>query len=228
MRLRLLGLMVLLSVAGKVHAYNYPIRIVYPVENQIISGLSGIRVDVSSGVQVSRVEFGMENGKVLGTDYSSPFYYSLDTAKLSDGFHLVSARAFNASGSEVEFRYTVVYVRTYGGSSTSCNVLTSEIRNYTGSSIGGGLWGRNLGSAGFSANASPVSSWQTLDAARSSSFGLTFALQDYGSRAVNVTCQAEVPAGTNGCPKAGLNAVVNVLGPGTPGGYPSCYIWVAK
>jgi Glycosyl hydrolase family 26/Bacterial Ig domain len=72
------------------------IATISPTAGQTVSGKVAWEIGVVSGAP-SKVEFSVD-GSVVWTDASAPFAGSLDTAKLSNGSHVLSATAYGAKG----------------------------------------------------------------------------------------------------------------------------------
>ncbi len=75
---------------------NLPyINIITPSNNTTVSGLVNIRVDASSSLGISRVEFYI-NGTLVSTDFSYPYEYTWDTLNSSGGDYVVSVIAYDS------------------------------------------------------------------------------------------------------------------------------------
>lgn len=68
-----------------------------PLGGSTVSGLTGVDVSASDNVGVTRVELRV-NGSTIATDTGSPYQFSWDTTKLSNGTATVVAYAFDAAG----------------------------------------------------------------------------------------------------------------------------------
>ncbi|HWO84680.1 MAG TPA: glycosyl hydrolase [Solirubrobacterales bacterium] len=76
-----------------------------PTAGQTLSGKVAWEIGVVSGAP-SKVEFSID-GSVVWTDTGAPFAGSLDTAKLADGPHVLSATAYGAKGVKATAKVTV-------------------------------------------------------------------------------------------------------------------------
>lgn len=68
-----------------------------PLSGSTVSGLTGVNVSASDNVGVTRVELRV-NGSTIATDTVSPYQFSWDTTRLSNGAATVVAYAFDAAG----------------------------------------------------------------------------------------------------------------------------------
>ncbi len=68
-----------------------------PLGGSTVSGLTGVDVSATDNVGVARVELWV-NGSIIATDTVSPYQFSWDTTKLSNGTATVVAYAFDAAG----------------------------------------------------------------------------------------------------------------------------------
>lgn len=69
----------------------------YPANNATVSGTVAITASASDNIGVSRVEFYV-NGVLQGTDTSTPYTYSWNTAALAAGSYTLMTRAYDAAG----------------------------------------------------------------------------------------------------------------------------------
>jgi hypothetical protein len=76
-----------------------------PTAGQALGGKVAWEIGVVSGAP-SKVEFSVD-GSVVWTDASAPFAGSLDTAKLANGSHVLSATAYGAKGVKATTKVTV-------------------------------------------------------------------------------------------------------------------------
>jgi hypothetical protein len=76
-----------------------------PIAGQTVSGTVSWQIGVVSG-SPSKVEF-LVDGSVKGSDSSAPFAYSLDTTKLANGSHVLSATAYGSRGVKATTQVTV-------------------------------------------------------------------------------------------------------------------------
>jgi hypothetical protein len=81
------------------------IATIRPTGGQTLGGKVAWEIGVVSGAP-SKVEFSID-GSVVWTDASAPFAGSLDTAKLTDGSHALSATAYGAKGVKATTKVTV-------------------------------------------------------------------------------------------------------------------------
>ncbi|HEX3042925.1 MAG TPA: glycosyl hydrolase [Solirubrobacterales bacterium] len=86
---------------------------VKPGEGQTVSGTVAWEVAVQSGTP-SKVEFAVD-GAVKFTDGSAPFGGSLDTARLTNGTHSLSATAYGSRGAKGSTRVTVTVANSGTG-----------------------------------------------------------------------------------------------------------------
>jgi chitodextrinase len=73
------------------------VAITSPLPNSVVKGTVSILASASDRVGVSKVEFLLDGTKLLATDSSSPYSYSLSTGSYPDGVHTLSARAWDAA-----------------------------------------------------------------------------------------------------------------------------------
>jgi len=73
------------------------VSITDPIDGSVVKGTIYIRADATSTVGIDRVEFYIEN-KYLGSDYSSPYSYSLSTTDYPDGTYTITAKAYDNDG----------------------------------------------------------------------------------------------------------------------------------
>jgi hypothetical protein len=76
-----------------------------PTSGQTLGGAVAWQIGIASGLP-SKVEFSVD-GSVEGSDASAPFGYTLDTTKLSNGSHTLSATAYGAKGVKATTKVTV-------------------------------------------------------------------------------------------------------------------------
>jgi len=76
-----------------------------PAEGATVSGQIAWQVSVLAGAP-SKVEFAVD-GVAKSTDTSAPFTFGLDTTKLSNGSHALSATAYGAKGAKAGTKVTV-------------------------------------------------------------------------------------------------------------------------
>jgi chitinase len=69
----------------------------YPANNASVSGTVALTASASDNVGVSRVEFYV-NGALQGSDTSTPYTCSWNTASLAAGSYTLTARAYDAAG----------------------------------------------------------------------------------------------------------------------------------
>lgn len=74
------------------------VAITSPASNQKASGTMSLAATVSAGAGVSTVQFSLDGQNLGSTLTGAPYALSLDTAKLSNGSHTVSATASDALG----------------------------------------------------------------------------------------------------------------------------------
>jgi hypothetical protein len=68
-----------------------------PSEGTSVSGSVNLAATATDNTGVSRVEF-YDNTTLIATDTSSPYSVSWDSTKVTNGSHLISARAYDAAG----------------------------------------------------------------------------------------------------------------------------------
>ena len=73
------------------------VSITFPINNQNVSGTINIQADAQDDVGIDRVEFYID-GQLVGSDASLPYSYSWDTNIVSNGPHMILAKAFDVSG----------------------------------------------------------------------------------------------------------------------------------
>lgn len=72
------------------------VSITAPSNNASISGTVNVTANASDNVGVAKVEF-YADGSLKSTDTASPYAYSLDTTKLSNAMHQLTAKAYDAA-----------------------------------------------------------------------------------------------------------------------------------
>jgi hypothetical protein len=96
---------VLFEIVGKNDSGNQPdttppiVNLTSPVANSLISGFTQLIATSSDNVQMKKVEF-LVDGNIVGQDTSiadTTYSFNLDTNTLTNGSHLISARATDAS-----------------------------------------------------------------------------------------------------------------------------------
>jgi fibronectin type 3 domain-containing protein len=68
-----------------------------PTENATVSGIVNVNATASDDTGVVKVDF-YDNSTLLGSDTSSPYGVTWDTAKVPGGEHLITAKAYDAAG----------------------------------------------------------------------------------------------------------------------------------
>jgi hypothetical protein len=102
-----------------------------PANGSTVSGTITVQASASDNVGVSRVELYVD-GSLAGTDSTSPYSFSWNTASVPNGSHGLQTRAYDAAGNT--------------GSSSVVNVTVSN---------GGGGGGELIVNGGFEGSASP-------------------------------------------------------------------------
>ncbi|MEX2647288.1 MAG: S8 family serine peptidase [Gaiellaceae bacterium] len=102
-----------------------------PANGATVSGTITVSASASDNVGVTRVELFVD-GSLAGTDTSSPYSFSWNTASVADGSHGLQTRAYDAAGNV--------------GSSSVVNVTVSN---------GGGGGGELISNGGFEGSSSP-------------------------------------------------------------------------
>lgn len=88
----------------EVYIYGYKITdstpptvsISSPLNNSFVSGTTAVQANAADNVAVLKVEFYIDNALVL-TDQKSPYSYSWDTTKYTDGLHTIKATAYDTN-----------------------------------------------------------------------------------------------------------------------------------
>jgi len=88
-------------------------RLDEPWPGRILSGTVPLTAGVANLKTVGKVEF-LVDGTVKETDSTAPFAATLDTAKLADGAHEVTLKAYDASGKQAAAQTTKVFVCNQG------------------------------------------------------------------------------------------------------------------
>jgi len=81
--------------------------ITYPANNRNVSGTVAITASATDNVGVTRVEFYV-NGLLRGTDTSTPYTYSWNTASQAAGSYTLMTRAYDAAGNVGQSENVVV------------------------------------------------------------------------------------------------------------------------
>jgi chitodextrinase len=68
-----------------------------PAEGASVTGSVAVTATATDNTSVGRVEF-YDNTTLIGTDTSSPYSVSWDTSKVTNGSHLITAKAYDAAG----------------------------------------------------------------------------------------------------------------------------------
>ena len=100
---------VAVSKTGKIGCLGAPptdttpptISVIYPIENDTLSGTEQFRVSASDNVGVTEVQYKI-NGAPFGDPVTTPFRISIDTTGFTDDDYYVSAIAKDAAGNETE------------------------------------------------------------------------------------------------------------------------------
>jgi hypothetical protein len=71
-----------------------------------VTGIAAVDVSASDNVGVSKVEL-YANGTLVGTDTTSPYNFSWDTTKATNGSATLAAKAFDAAGNTTTASVTV-------------------------------------------------------------------------------------------------------------------------
>jgi len=90
-----------LSEESEVDTINPEIAITNPSSGETVSGTVDFKVSASDNVGISSVQFSVDN-EAVSSDDSEPFSYSIDTSKLSDGEHTLTAEAIDTSGNSAK------------------------------------------------------------------------------------------------------------------------------
>ena len=83
------------------------IEITNPVDNSTVSATATIQASVDSTLEISKVEFYLDD-TLLGEDTSSPYSYDWDTTSESDGPHTIKVTAYNIQSTTAEAEISVV------------------------------------------------------------------------------------------------------------------------
>lgn len=73
------------------------VAIAAPLSSSTVSGLTPVNISASDNVGIAKVELRV-NGSLLATDTTSPFGFSWDTTRVSNGMASLEARAYDAAG----------------------------------------------------------------------------------------------------------------------------------
>ncbi|MHA1718377.1 MAG: Ig-like domain-containing protein [Promethearchaeota archaeon] len=82
------------------------ISITSPNDQDTVSGTVSITVDASDNVGVTKVQCNIDGG-TWTDDTTSPYEFSWDTTAVSDGSHIINARAYDAAGNYADDSITV-------------------------------------------------------------------------------------------------------------------------
>ena len=104
------------------------VSITSPTQGQTVSGSITIAATASDNVGVTMVEVWIDSGTAT-PDTTSPYSWSLDTTKLSNGNHTATARAWDAAGNSATTPARTFNVQNGGGGGGSMN--ESEPNNST-------------------------------------------------------------------------------------------------
>lgn len=85
-----------------------------PAAGATVSGTITVAASASDNVAVARVEL-LIDGAVAGSDSAAPYEAALDTRALSNGSHVIGARAFDTSGNAATATTRTVTVQNSGG-----------------------------------------------------------------------------------------------------------------
>jgi len=110
-----------------------------PASGQTLSGTVAWEIGVLAGTP-SKVEF-LVDGSIQGTDATAPFAFSLDTTKLTNGSHTLSATAYGAKGVKATTQVAV----TVSNSAPQLEA-TPEPEPVPSPSAGPIYWGATIGS----------------------------------------------------------------------------------
>ena len=82
------------------------INITNPTNASTVNGTVSVTVNVNDNVGVAKVEFYVDS-TLLSTDVTAPFAFLLDTTKLSDGQHTITAIVYDAAGNHASTNIAV-------------------------------------------------------------------------------------------------------------------------
>jgi hypothetical protein len=117
---------------------------VKPSSGQTVSGQIAWEVSVSAG-SPSRIDFAVD-GSTRFADSSAPYGGALDTTKLSNGNHTLSATAYGSRGVKTTTQVTVKVSNTTSSGAAPTPVPTPEAEPVPGSGSGAAVyWGATIG-----------------------------------------------------------------------------------
>jgi poly(hydroxyalkanoate) depolymerase family esterase len=90
------------------------VAVTSPAAGATVSGALAVTASASDDVGVTRVDFFVD-GALAGSDTAAPFAVTVDTTRLSDAAHALSARAFDAAGNAGTSATVTVTVQNGGG-----------------------------------------------------------------------------------------------------------------
>lgn len=102
------------------------VSITSPVDNSTVKGTITVSANASDNVAVSKVEFYVDS-QLKATSTSSPYSFSLDTTKLTDGSHTIEAKAYDSSGNVRNVAVTVTVDNTIPQPQVVCDFDGDEI-----------------------------------------------------------------------------------------------------
>jgi poly(beta-D-mannuronate) lyase len=118
------------------------VRLASPGPSSVVKGTAAVEAEVKGANGPARVEF-LVDGVLRSTDSSAPYEWSWDTAKVSNGVHVLSVRAFDSAGSSAGARAEVVALNIPAScpspAATSAAVNAGDFLAGAGADQGAGL-----------------------------------------------------------------------------------------
>lgn len=191
-----------------------------PANGATVSGTVAVQATASDNVSVASVQFQLDGANVGSADLSSPYAYSWDTTKSSNGTHFLTAIAKDAAGNSKTSSAVSVTVKNSGTSDTTppsvptglaaSAASSSQINlNWNASTDNVGVAGYNVYRNGTKVGSASGTFFQDAGLTASTTYSYTVAAFD--------------AAGNTSAQSAGASATT--AAPSNGGGIPSALGW---
>lgn len=101
------------------------VSVTEPVDGDRISGVVAVTIEAADDIGVTAVEFYCD-GRFLAQSSTAPFYFSWDTTRVSDGTHILQAKAYDAAGNSTSSASVDVTVENMIANDSPPSVTISE------------------------------------------------------------------------------------------------------
>jgi chitodextrinase len=183
------------------------VNVTSPANGATLAGATTIVAAATDNVGVTKVEF-LVDGQLQGTDTTSPYSFALDTTTLSDGAHVIVAKAYDAVGNVTTSAPVNVTIANTPISDTSAPSMpaglsasatsTSQINvNWTAATDNVAVTGYKVYRNGTQVGVVANTSYQDVDLTASTTYSYTVAAYD---AAGNVSAQSLAAGATTYTP----------------------------